>query len=1401
MFISVGPDESFCAALPPGEYTIGRDPDVEILVDHPTISRRHAKLVVDEGEVALTDLGSGNGTSIEGVLLSGTRHLYEGQTASLGDVKLRIRQTVGLDSLPVGSRNYRKGPRVARGGMGAVHEARQRVMGRKVAMKVMLQENSASGMRRFINEARITGLLEHPNIVPVHELGVDPEGRVFYTMKFVSGTTLAEVLAALKLGNADAVKSYPLAALLTIFQKACDAIAFAHSRGVCHRDIKPDNLMIGDFGEVLVLDWGLAKERGFGGAGGATESGDGAEGQAEGEILDSDGRILRTLEGSVLGTPSYMPPEQARGEIAAVDERSDIYALGAVLHEILYLQPPVSGENTAEILEKVVSGQLDEMPRMARPHLPGGRVPPSLDAVRRKAMAMDPDRRYPRVQELQADVAAYQSGFATSAEGAGVATQALLFFKRNRGVSLAVLAGLVLQIAAFSVYLWDVSAKLVQERKSNEEKTILLNERNAAVAEAQENKKIAEVRADELAKKNVELSRTVEQLEAEKAGRERSERKVTEVTEKSDRQAKEIETANVQKAAKFAETARSKVRVADVDGALKDIDSAIEAHPGNPDYLNFRANLLQSSGQFAEAATAYQVAAEAGAGDASERNRNLSEDFAGGRNPDGKIPPDVLRQMGIVLRDQGRTDELPILNALVAAASSESVQADGRMADKDLQAALGEFKSQAGWKDERLVVQPDGGVRLDLSGLKVGSLDKLYPFNVHALDLRDTQATDLTALRDMPLEELSVAPGTSDLSPLRMDRLLALDLRGSQVSSLEPLTNASELEELWLDGTPVQNLKPLEGKPLKILHADLPGVKDFSVIKSLSSLEELALPKHAAGIPVADLGALKKVRHERFQSEGWIDGKLFQDLSAKSDEAWTRWGSALKALGVDDIGPHRVTVVKENWTASPAPEGTFDLDLRGTEVTDLKALRGVPINRLYLDTRSNPVSLDPLAGHATLQYLVLTGANVPTLGGVLENPKLKSIILSTETADVRRLAGPSFAKKRAGYRMDASTRQPTTTVQELFADRKERERNSLARQRSNNPGPTFTFDDVGIGGDEKEDKKWELSPVPKDGARGLVWRPDSPAEGGQGGGYLEFFERTEDRLTSYFVAPREMFLQRKKLPGSSFGFELRVHGDVVAEQEVDLELKSRTASLRYKFSGRKPTKDWRSFRVVFKEGEGWLRDGNAATMADMEEVLKGLDNVFIRAEYHEGEGYERTSLDNVTLWDPEETRAREEQAMKAELNMDGFLSVETAPVDEWIRRMGVRPYRRSPGDPMRVEEYKGRRYPLLVKAVSAEEPARIKVVPKEKLEARLLLRFAARGAPNVRGVNVKVRQGESVLVEGLVGDSWTEFSVLLPEGVSGKGETLCILEVWPSGDVDPYCLFSGLELVPPSGRN
>ena len=277
---------------------------------------------------------------------------------------------------------------IGRGATGEVHRVFDRQLGRTLAMKTVHAETMANptALARFIAEAQATAQLQHPGIVPVHDIGVRDDGRLCFTMREVVGRTLLEVIHDLHAGTEGV---WTFRRLIDAFHRVCEAVAYAHARGVVHRDLKPENVMVGERGEVLVLDWGLAKVRGGAALGG------------EGVVTDrSRGSLHVTQAGSVAGTPAYMPPEQAGGHSDEVDARADVYALGAILYECLTGRAPYAGNSAAEIVRAVLVGP---------PPRPDG-APSELEAACLAAMARVASKRFADATALAAAIAAWLDG-------------------------------------------------------------------------------------------------------------------------------------------------------------------------------------------------------------------------------------------------------------------------------------------------------------------------------------------------------------------------------------------------------------------------------------------------------------------------------------------------------------------------------------------------------------------------------------------------------------------------------------------------------------------------------------------------------------------------------------------------------------------------------------------------------------------------------------------------------------------------------------------------------------------------------------------------------------------------------------------------------------------------------
>ncbi len=358
----------------------------------------------------------------------------------------------------VGAGRYQVMGEIARGGMGVVLRARDLDLGRDLALKVLQARHCGDPdvVGRFVEEARIGGQLQHPGIVPVHELGALADRRPYFTMKLVKGRTLAALLSERPSPEADRTH------FLKIFEQICQTVAYAHARRVIHRDLKPANVMVGSFGEVQVVDWGLAKVLPEGGVA------DEVKARALKETVIQTARSGpagsgESQPGSVLGTPSYMAPEQARGKIDRIDERADVFGLGAILCEVLTGRPPFGGSSRHEIRARAARGDLTRT--LGRLDASGANS--ELIGLARDCLAAEPEQRPRNAGDVARRMSAYQAGIQDrlrAAELARVEAQTRAEEERKRRRVTVALAASVLGLVMLGGGGWAHLARQRLER-------------------------------------------------------------------------------------------------------------------------------------------------------------------------------------------------------------------------------------------------------------------------------------------------------------------------------------------------------------------------------------------------------------------------------------------------------------------------------------------------------------------------------------------------------------------------------------------------------------------------------------------------------------------------------------------------------------------------------------------------------------------------------------------------------------------------------------------------------------------------------------------------------------------------------------------------------------------------
>jgi Leucine-rich repeat (LRR) protein len=973
--------ELFRVSVKPGDYVIGSSEEVDIVVQAPGVGERHALLTVNYHELFIEDLGSGS-TLVGGSSATKCTRIWPNQRVQLGSAVLDTRRSKApSDSelsiapetemlrqvLPpefLQEKKYEIGGMVARGEMGDIVDAFEATTGRTVAMKVMLSTLSEEEILRFIGEAQITSQLEHPNIVPVHELGVDEEDHVFYTMKLVRGVTLRRILKSLAAHIPATIVAHPLAVLLTVFQKICDGVAFAHSKSVYHCDLRPANIKIGEYGEVLVMDWEQAR---------------------------------------CYGTEDCGLDEQERMEAEAADRQRDIAAIGAILYQILSLQPPAE-EGPIEPLVRANSlrrGSTTGSRSGVRnlPHLPGGRIPESLAAVAMKALLPRPGEEYQSVQELQADITAYQDGFATSAERAGPLKQLALLVRRHKREATAFAASIVLLMAlglgAYLYTAWERNVALREGQRAEKERL---------EAEAQ--------RADA----------ATQTASAEIEGK-RAEQTLSDL--RSAAPAYQRQAISFIQAQKFGE-------------ANEALGFAVALAPDNPDYHLLQGQVLQTLQRLPEAAESFRRVLALRTDDQSAKtNLELCERLLAAA-AGGPLTRALQTQLLDAIVAQRRSADGVFL------ASSLNLQSDARMVA--IREKLKSVTQHPKWNDTRLVKRDDGTFALDLSDIPLTSLSLLEGLPISDLKLSRVGIFDLTPLASLPLQSLDCSGNpVFDLAPLSGLHIRSLSLDATRVADLSPLKGMAlqelslahsavadlsvlqgmPLETLSLNGLPVQSIEVLRGMPLQRL--DLFGCQqltNFAALKTLTRLDTLNVPAHFTDLALAqNLRSLKRLGsgdfgggRAAFEKVPNVAGFIAAygnrlALQARFAPRLEQLRNTLRQLGAAD------TVVA---AVALGADGFLDLDLTGVPLDNLLVLNGLPIRRLVikgtkvadltplrgmplvtLDASSTLVTdLAPLATCPTLQVLDVSQTGVANLRPISTLRLTRLVLAHTPVRDL-----------------------------------------------------------------------------------------------------------------------------------------------------------------------------------------------------------------------------------------------------------------------------------------------------------------------------------------------------------------------------------------------------------------
>ncbi len=857
-----------------------------------------------------------------------------------------ITQTLGdappsrPEAVPPG--RYKVIEMIGEGGMGVVLNVIDQDIGRYVAMKLLRQNQSDSAAAaRFIAEAQITGQLEHPNVVPVHELGTDRADNIYYTMKRVEGTDLRELLRRIEAGDAPTVKQYTLNELLTIFMKVSDAVSFAHSRGIVHRDLKPANVMVGDYGEVLVLDWGIARKL--------------SDGVAEPLNTIRDLEAHADLTQAAIGTPGFMAPEQVTAD-KKIAPAADIYALGGILYNILTLHKPIEAQSRADLVMKTVRGLVPHPEKRAGDrdlrHLPHKRIPSGLAAVAMRALRTRPAERYATVAELRREIEDYQSGYATQAENAGALLQLQFFMNRHKIETFLTAAAAVRIAVAAIAFLASVTQN-----------------RNSAFTFAR--------------KTEVNLQRAA----------------------KSEREAEERinELRNI--APTYHSQAVARLREHDFQAAEGYARTALELQPDEARFHNLLGRILQVQMRYDEASAAFgEALARDPETRWAQTNIQLCKDLerlAAEDESDAQIRYLLIAHC---LR-QKRYSEAQALRGKAQNMFAHKTFLIEKLKDTKWTYEHWVFHGylHAGnleiGDDESL--NPLAGLVFTQLTLKhcpkLKNIDALFGTPLTRLEIPEGQVSDLSAIRCALLEIVHIhckGIGDKQAKVFAGMPLHVFCAKNTAISDLSFLSGAP-LQKLWVDNTKVVDLSPLQCMQIRDLKLADTGVSDLeplrgmllmhvdadrTAVEKLDALTESPITRlFVDDTKVTDFEPLRGMNLNRLS----VAGTSFSDCAVLADMPLTRLNlarSKVKSLHGLESAPLDMLWIRDTAISDLTPVADSDmrvLYMDGSAVDDLTQVKDLPLEFLSFSPDRIRKGMDVIR---TMPYLrmVATGGEGPT---------------------------------------------------------------------------------------------------------------------------------------------------------------------------------------------------------------------------------------------------------------------------------------------------------------------------------------------------------------------------------------------------------------------------------------